>query len=107
MAEGHRLVVYVPMELRDQLRRLALQRSEGQKGYMSIGAVVRDLLEEHLGDGTNGSGNKAMRRAKHAWNSELAPQVSNQQDTSATSSVLTPVVVVAVRQRKLQGSEAA
>lgn len=46
--KGYRLVVYVPVELRERLKVAAFNRAAGRKGPMSMGAVVRALLEEQL-----------------------------------------------------------
>lgn len=60
VAEGHRMIVYIPVELRERLKRVAFERSAGMKGYMSLGAVVRELLAEAVDD----DGPKGKRKGK-------------------------------------------
>lgn len=62
VTKGYRLVVWVPVELRERLKVAAFERSAGQKGPMSLGAVVRALLSEQL-DNPPPSGRR--RREEH------------------------------------------
>src|SRR5439155_6285721 len=50
VAEGHRMVVYIPTDLLISLRQLAADRAVEGRGQISVGAVVRELLEEAVGN---------------------------------------------------------
>jgi len=48
LTQGHRLVVLVPPRLLARLRAVTAQRAVTHGGHISMGAVVRELLEEAL-----------------------------------------------------------
>lgn len=49
--EKHRLVVHIPIALRDALQRAAVERSLGKPRIVTVSRLVRELLEREFGDG--------------------------------------------------------
>ena len=85
--EKHRLVVHIPISLRDALQRAAVEKSLGRPRITTVSKLVRDLLEREFGD-DDGMRRYAAprRRARSTGCSPLSPVDSNattQQDADA------------------------
>lgn len=88
IADTYKLMVYIPMEMAETLKRIAFERSIGQKGMLSLAATVRELLGERLdqlptGDGTRKA--KAKKRENHACVSDVAREISSGSPSSPSA----------------------
>lgn len=88
VADGYKLVVHMPIEMAEALKRLAFERSVGQKGMLSLAATVRVLLQEKIDE--EGGGNRKNRgkpRQNQGCLSDVARQVSRPSPSSSPSAL--------------------
>lgn len=88
VADGYKLMVYIPTDMLETLKRIAFERSVGQKGRLSLAATVRELLNERIVQlEPDGKKHKGKRRENQGCLSEVARQVSRPSPSSSPSAL--------------------